>query len=156
MLSQIRPNDVAQVSGSRRPRFWRCRSSGGGCGRPPICCMSLFSLTFHGKFNSQELGCHDDGDTRIRSYFLPELLHQTIRIATSDSVKLQLLRRHLLPLWDPVRCLGAEWDQHQPHHSETHCGHRILTVSQHFEGRDALLVIVMQQLCGFPTCDHLT
>lgn len=54
-------------------------------GTLPFCSGSLSSLTLRGSFRSQELGCRDDSGTRLRSYFLPDLLLPNARSATSDS-----------------------------------------------------------------------
>lgn len=57
-------------------------------------------LLKHHVVAGRESGCRDDGDARILSYFLPELLRPAVGMATFYYVTLWLLQHQLLPLQD--------------------------------------------------------
>ncbi|CAN7994305.1 unnamed protein product [Ixodes pacificus] len=66
----------------------------------------------------RQSGRCNDGDARILSRFLPELLRPATGIATYDGVTLRLLQRRLLPPRDHFGYVGGTG--HQTHQLGTH------------------------------------
>ncbi|CAN7946643.1 unnamed protein product, partial [Ixodes pacificus] len=105
VVPQFPLDDVIEVSSCHPPRPRRHRGSGGGCDRCLFCCGLFSSVSAHGSFGGRVSRLYN-GDTRVRSCFLPEFLRPTARIATSYNVTLQPLQCHLMPLRDHLRCMG--------------------------------------------------
>lgn len=87
------PEDVAEVFYCCLSRSWWSYSSGGEMQHAPVLLWVTFQLDTPWNLQQQKLGRRNDGGTRLRSYFLPDL-QPTAGIATCDSKINELARRH--------------------------------------------------------------